>query len=213
MKLHTKFTAAGYFSIAAASTQVNMHFKLNSCILPFTNTNSSGTVTWNNLALGTFNPAGFSTLCNTVTMYSEFIVKSVLVEVDLVPQTVADSVVLTVCPSSSAGVPSSVGAALTRPWTKQQAFTSGRSYRQGDFPFRVKYDVSNFLGIPKLLYDNDNSGNFVGGGSSDPPALLPLTFNIATGDLAGLASPLEGRVRLTYFVLLRSLATDTMATN
>jgi len=213
MRMRTKFVASGYFSVAAASTQINMHFKFNSCILPFTNTNSSGAITWNNLALGTFNPAGFSTLCNTVTLYAEFIFESVLFEFDFLPQSVVDSVVVTGTPSGSAGIPSSVGAAMTRPWTKQQCFASGRTYRQGDYPFKHRLSPSTFLGIPHNLYVNDVSGNFVGGGSSDPPALLPYTLNIATGDLAGLNNPLEARVRITYFVLLRSLSTDTLATN
>lgn len=213
MELRTKFTASGYFEIAAASTAISMHFKLNSCYLPFTTTNTSGAVTWNNLTIGTFQPAGFTSLVDGTKMYGGFIVQSALFEFDFVPQSVQDSIVMTGCPAQSAGVPASVGAAMTRPWTKQMAFASGRQYRLGDYPFRHKVLVSKFLGIPKLLYDNDVSGNFVGGGTGDPPALLPYTVNIETGDAAGLTLALEGRVRIIYFTLLRSLSTDTMATS
>ncbi len=206
MKFNTKFTASGFFTVAAATTSLNIQFKMNSCYHPFS---ASSAVTWNTITIATFQCPGFPTLCST-GVYPEFIVRKVLFEFDFIPQSVADSVIVAGTASGTVGSPATVAAALTHPWTKQMTFASGRQYRLGDYPFKHRISIPLYLGIPNLLYDNDTSGNFVGSSGGDPPANLPYTVNLATGDLVGLTAALEGRVRVTYFTMLRSLNNEAL---
>jgi len=148
-------------------------------------------------------------------MYSTWVVYSAIFEIDVTPQSVTDSVVVTVTPSQSAGVPASVGVAAGRPFTRQMTFASGRTYKQRDFPLFQRFSAWKLLGIPKYLYTNDTSGNFVGGVSSgvptNPPVNLPWVVNCETGDNAVLGFPLEVRVRVTYFVKLYGLESAALA--
>jgi len=207
MELVTKFTVSGFAYLGAGATTVNINFNLNGCYHPLA---SASSVTWGTgITIATFQCPGFPSLCST-TMYQSFVVRKALFEFDVTPQSVVDSVIFTGTPSQAAGTPGTVNAALTRPWTKQMGFAAGRTNRRGEYPFRHTVELAKYLGIPRLLYDNDQSGNFVGSDTSNPPATFPYVVNIATGDAAGLSQALELRVRITYFVLLRQLNTDVL---
>ncbi len=212
MKLRTKFIASGMFSIAAATSACTLDFVMNTCVLPFATTNTSGAVTWYNLTIGTYYPAGFHQLC-TANLYQQFVVESVLFEFDFTPQSVQDSVIVAGTPAQTGGVPSSVAAAMTRPWTKQMTFASGRTYRMGDYPYRHRINIPQYLGIPPFLMDNDFTTTFNGEPTASPTITLPYVVNVSTGDVVGLTVALECRVRVTYFTLLKNLNTDTMITS
>ncbi len=208
MRLETTFTASGYFSLASATAAYTIPIKIGSPRLPFASAGPTG-VTWNNLTPGTFQPPGFGILVTSNT-YVVGMVKSVLIEFDACPQTVQDSIVVTGTPSNSNSVPASVGAALTRPWTKQQNFASGRTYRLGDYSWRHNIQLHNFYGIPRLLYDNDLSGQWNFSPSTDPTFMTWYVMQFETGDAAVLADAMECRIRLTYRVLLKGLATESL---
>lgn len=208
MRLLTKFTASGYFSLAAATAAYSFPIKLGSPRLPFAGAALTG-ITWNNLTPASFQPPGFGILVSS-TVYVQGFVKSVLIEFDCTPQSVQDSVVITGTATNTSGTPSSVGLALTRPWTKQQGFASGRQYRQGDYPWRHRVTIHDFYGIPALLYNNDQSGVWNFSPSTDPTLGTFYQFNVETGDAANLSLALECRIRLTYSVLLRDLATEAL---
>jgi hypothetical protein len=206
---HTRFVASGfcYTTSGAGSGDYAWSITLNGIFRPFIQMATG--LTWNNLTPGTFLPPGSSALVNT-NVYQLNIVEGVLVELDVTPQTVADSVVCTVTPTSTTSSPATVAAALTRPWTKQMTFASGRQYHFGDFAFRDYYRPSQFIGLPPVIYNNDPSGNFVGGVGSNPPAIYYLNINVETGDNAVLTNALEIRIRLTYDVKLYGLSTETL---
>jgi len=130
---------------------------------------------------------------------------------DIVNQSVNDSVVVCVTPSHTAGSPASIGTAMGRPWTKQMRFASGRTYRLSDYPLKCKMSFWKLVGLPKYLYENDLSGNFAGTYNASPPATLPWVVNIETGDNSTLAAPLEISVRITYWVKCYSPETNTLA--
>ncbi len=208
MRLLTKFTASGYFSLASGTAAYIFPIKLGSPRLPFASATATG-ITWNNLVPASYNPPGFGILVGS-NLYVQGFVRSVLIEFDAVPQTVQDSVVMTGTCSNQSAVPASVGAALTRPWTKQQGFASGRTYRLGDYSWRHRIQIHNFYGIPPLLYNNDQSGNWNFSPSTDPTLMTWYVFNMETGDAANLADAMECRIRITYDVLLRDLATESL---
>lgn len=211
MKLRTKFTASGMFSIAATTSNATMNFICNSCVLPFGTTNASATLTWYSLTIGSYYPCGFHTLVNT-GVYQQFIVEKVLFEFDITPQSVQDSVIWCGSPSLSGGVPGGVGAAMTRPWTKSQNFAAGRQARLGEFPFKHRIDIPKFLGISKSVYFNDPSGNYYGEPTASPLITVPYVVNFETGDNVGLTTALECRVRVTYWVICRELNTTSITT-
>jgi hypothetical protein len=208
MRMLTSFTASGYFSLASGTAAYILPFKLGSPRLPFAGAAPTG-VTWNNLTPASFQPPGFAILISS-NIYAQGIVLSATVELDVSPQTVQDSIVVTGTPSNVNNAPASVGAAMTRPWTKQQNFASGRVNRTGDFPWRHHIPISKFFGLPPLLYNNDVSGTWNFSPSTDPIIGMFYVINFETGDAANLVDSMECRIRITYRVLLRDLATETL---
>ncbi len=209
----TKFTASGfcYTTFGAGSGDYNWSLKLNSLAAPFASMTSG--VTWNNLTPATFECPGTASLLSA-TMYTSWTIYDALFEIDITPQSVADSVVCTLTPSAVAGTPSFLAAALSKPFTRTQRFVSGRTYRLQDYPLKLRFSAWQLLGVPKFLYMNDLSGNFVGQVSSglptDPPALYPVVINLETGDNANLVSALEISVRVTYWAKLYGLHTAAL---
>jgi len=210
----TRFTASGscYTASGAATGDYTWNFKLNSIAKPFQNVTTG--LTWNNLTPSTYEMPGVTSLLST-TMYSDYVVYGAMIEVDITPQSVTDSVICTVTPSQSSSSPSSVGAAAGHPFTRQATFASGRTLKQRDFPLFQRFSTWKLLGLPKYLYMNDVSGNFVGGQSSgvptDPPVTSPWVMNVETGDNAILSQSLELRFRVTYFVRLYGLETALLS--
>lgn len=211
----TKFVASGFFfsGSGAGTGDYNWTFNLNGIGAPFSSVTSG--VTWNNLAPASYQCAGAPSLINA-TMYSQHVTYGMLFEFDVTPQSVADSVVVTLTPSLTGNVPATVAAAMARPWTKAMNFASGRVYKLGEYSFRQYIDVAKYLGLPRMLYMNDVSGNFVGGQSAgvitNPPVTIPLTMNVETGDNAVLTNPLEFRVRITYYTKVYGLNNDVLLT-
>ncbi len=208
MRLLTTFTASGYFSLALGTAAYNLIIKLGSPRLPFALAAPTG-VTWNNLTPASFQPPGFGILVGS-NIYVQGIVLAATIELDVSPQTVQDSIVVTGTPSNLSTQPASVGAAMTRPWTKQQNFASGRVNMLGDFPWRHRIPIAQFYGIPPLLYDNDQTGTWNFSPSTDPTLGTFYILNFETGDAANLVDAMECRIRITYRVMLRDLATETL---
>jgi len=210
----TRFTASGscYTASGAATGDYTWNFKLNSISKPFANVTVG--LTWNNLTPATYEMPGVTSLVST-TMYTTYVVYGAMIEVDITPQSVTDSVICAITPSQTSSSPSSVGAAAGRPFTRQATFASGRTLKSRDFPLFQRFSAWKLLGITKPFYVNDTSGNFVGGESSgvptDPPVNLPWVVNVETGDNAVLSQSLELRFRLTYFVKLYGLETSILA--
>jgi len=214
MEYFTRFTAAGcfYTSTGTGTGDYNWKFELNSIAAPFANVTTG--VTWNNLTPATYQCPGTASLISA-TMYTTWVVYSAMLEIDVTPQSVVDSCVCTITPSQSSSIPGSVGVALGKPFTVQTSFAAGRTYRTNrDFQLYQRFSAWKLLGLPKYIYMNDPSGNFVGGESSGlptaPPVNLPWTVNLETGDNSQLTQPLEVRVRVTYFVRLYGLQSASL---
>jgi len=214
LEFFTRFTASGscYTGFGAGTGDYNWSFPLNSFNTPFSAVTTG--VTWNGIVPSTFQCPGVTSLFSA-TMYDSFVVYDATLELDIVNQSVADSVVATLTPSLVGGQPASIGAALSRPLTKQMAFAAGRTYRaNGDYPFIQRMSISKLQGLKKGSILNDTSGNFVGtfsGGSfHNPPSNFPWVLNVETGDNSNLVSALEIRVRVTYFVKCFGLQVEAL---
>lgn len=207
----TKFTASGmcYSGSGAATGALTLNFPQNSIYHPFAAAVTG--VTYVGITASTYLPPGFTALLNSTT-YGQFIVCDTLFEADITPQSVADSVAVTVTASGSSGNPSTVGAAIGKPWTKTQTFASGRTYRESDYPLKMRISTADYLGLPRYLYENDVSGNFVGGTSGGPPVTQYLVMNVNTGDNAVFNNPLELRFRITYYAKVYSLVSESLST-
>jgi len=214
LEFFTKFTASGsfYTGFGAGTGDYNWSFALNTLNTPFSAVTSG--VTWNGISVSTFQCPGVTSLFSA-TMYADFVVYDATLELDIVPQSVADSVVATLTPSLVGGQPSSIGAALSRPFTKQQSFAAGRVYHpNGDYPFIQRMSVSKLQGLKRENILNDTSGNYVGtfsGGSfHNPPSNYPWVLNVETGDNSNLVSALEIRIRITYFTKCFGLQSQSL---
>lgn len=212
----TRLTASGsfYTGVGVGTGANTWNFKMNSIAFPF-NSVTTG-VTWNNLTPALYLAPG-STFLMSATGYQRYIVYSSMIEIDATPQSVTDSIIVTITPSENASVPGSIGLAAGKPFTRQMTFASGRTYRQRDFPMYMRFSPWKLVGLPKYLYMNDTSGNFVGtysGGTfNNPSSSYSYVVNMATGDFTNYGQAVEVRVRMTYFVKFYGLATEALVLN
>jgi len=168
-------------------------------------------LTWGSITPATYVPTGYNVLFNASGyLYTQWIVTETLVELDITPQSVTDSVVASLTASTVANVPGTVGIALSKPFTKQMTFASGRVYKLGEYPFKYRIKTSEFLGIANMVYMNDTSGVFVGSIAENPTVSYPLVLNVETGDNSVLSQPLEIRIRQTFWVKCYGLSTETI---
>lgn len=197
----TKFVAAGSF-VTGTTANTQMNFKMNSLYLPFQN--AGGVTFFGGLNVATFQCPGWANLLGA-TMYQKYLVSAIKFEIDLVPQGVLDSVICTISASHTGGTPASAGAAIQKPWTRSLNFSSGRTYRLGDYPLKMYTSIHEFVGLPKMLYDYDTSNQWTGTYLTDAANTLEFVCNINTGDNQALTIGVEGRVRITYYTRLFSL--------
>lgn len=211
-EFQTQFIASAfmYSSTGVGTGDYIFNFKMNSIYLPFQNAAPSG-VTYNTINVATYLPAGYNTLLNA-NAYLKYLVRGVKIEFDCLPQSVTDPVSCAITCSRTGSVPASLGAALSKPWTKHLAFSSSKQYKMGDYPLKMYVPIHKFLGIPKFMYENDPSGQWLGQYNTDATNTLELVTLVETGDNSVLSNPLEFRVRITYYVTLRELITESLTT-
>lgn len=208
----TKFIAAGAFysgsGMGTGSNQFN--YKLNSLYLPFAN--AGGSVTFlGGLNIATFQCPGYSNLLNA-NMYTKYLVLGTKFEFSAMPQSVADNVIVTASVSTTGGTPANVGTAVQKPWTRSLHISVGKETgNKGDYPIKMYIPIHKYMGLPKILYQNDQSGQWMGTYNADATNTLEIVTNVSTGDGDVYSLPIEYRVRITYYVRLSSLNSEAMA--
>lgn len=210
--LITRFTASGscYTATGSGTGDYNWALPLNWMYQPFSMMTTG--VTWNHLTPSTYNPTGYSSIFPaSEQLYGSWIVYDTLFELDVLPQSVTDSVVVTLTASDSAGVPANVGAASPLPFTKTYFAASNRTIAPGEYPIKFRFEPHKLQGIKRELYDNDQSGNYVGAPTGNPPAQWFIVMNVETGDNSTLTTPLLIRIRQTFWVRCFGLETAIMA--
>jgi len=198
----TKFTAQFYGSTTsgAGSGDYTWNFNLNSPIHPLDYANTGLTI--NNLTAATYMPAGLSQLFNA-NIYNTGRVYASAIEVDVLPQSVSDSVVATLTPIATAGSLTTVAQALTQPYTKQATFASGRQTTPKGNALKHYFTASKLMGVSRQAVQDDISGTLIFQYPTVNPNLLMVwALNIETGDNSILGQPLEVRVKIVYYTEL-----------
>lgn len=193
----TKVHCSCYGSIASGAGSGDAHFAfpLNSPLFPF---NDSAAVTWNNITPATYNPTGFSALCNT-NLYKAYRVYGSSITINCTPQSVTDSVLCSLTPSSSQTNPTNVTISLDQPHSRNALFSSGRSIgKRNDLTNYIP--VHKFYGVTPRAIQDDLSGEFIGGVGANPTNLLWWVVNLETPDNSVFTQPLELEVRMCYYI-------------
>lgn len=197
-RYRTKLTAQffGFTNTGMGSGDYAWQFKLNSPRVPLNFTNTG--LTLNNITASTYQPAGMSTIFNTA-IYNFGRVYASSIELDVIPQSVQDSVLATITPSGSTA-PNTVAEALTQPYTKQAGFSSGRQTTAKGNTLKNYFTVAKLLGVSHQAIQDDISGATFFQNAIDPDIVFTWNVNIETGDNSALNNSLEVRVRIVYYV-------------
>lgn len=199
----------GYTSLGVGSGAYSFAVKLNSPRLPMASGFLGTGITWVNIATGTLNPTGLTTLLNA-NYYTRYRVYSSQCAIDLIPQSIQDSVVATVSPILN-NVFATTADAIKQPFTKSYDFVNARNPPS-------KYGLKNyitqhgFVGVRKQAIEDDLSQSYVGYYNADPQNLLLWNITMSTIDNTILNNALELRLRLVHYVELFGIVTESMAT-
>ncbi len=195
----------GYTSSGAGTGDYSFPWYFNSPLTPW-NTGLLSGITFNNFTVATFSATGFPQLCNLNT-YQSFRVLGSSAQVDIMPQSVTDSVVAVLCPGTNAGV--NVAGLLGQRFAKRQVFGSNRSAPSRGRGLTSSFSTAAVLGVPGNAIHYDLSGAYDGVYNTQPLNLIYWTVAIETGDNAILGNPLEITIRTVYDVELFNLNHQT----
>lgn len=192
-KMHTSI----YGSIPAGASSGQYFIQMNACRLPF---DSGG---WTNARpnIVTLQPTGYSSICNA-NMYQFYRVNSASVKCEIIPQQLADSVVVTLTPSGVVNALVGTAQALTMPWTKKGIFSSSKNNtnsRQGN-AITNTIRMNDFFGVNKMIYDNELGANYTAQYNAKPAKTAFMVMNWATPDGVNTSIALEYRIDLTQYV-------------
>jgi hypothetical protein len=186
----------GYTGSGAGTGDYTWFVYLNSPYLPW-NTGSLTGLTPNGITYSTLHSLGFTQLCNAGTYISYRVLNS-SISVDVMSQSVADSVTVSLGPvDSTSGI--SVANSLGDRYVKSYTFGSGRTPPSRD---GLQHSISQakFLGVRPSAIQDDLSGKYTGNYNSAPSTPLYWSIQVETGDNAILNSPLEVRIQLLFHV-------------
>lgn len=170
------------------------------------------TATWSGLtpigtAFATLAPGGFPQLCN-LNQYQSYRVISSVISVNVTPQSVTDSVRLSIVPTNNLGA---VLADLqSQRFARNCTFSANRPTPNKDGLIN-RMKIHNFVGVPLQAIENDLSFNFAGNYNSNPAKLLYWAIGLNTGDNAALSSPLEVAITVTWEVIFFNFCADLIS--
>lgn len=213
-RYRTKLVAEAY---ATASTGVGsgtyrFYFFMNDPRLPFAGTVTGPFVVYNNITFTTFQAPGFLTLCNP-NVYRQFRVSSSKLSIDINPGSAQDSIVAVISPSIVNSSPVNVGQALSQRASRSATFTTGRTAGTTRKNTLSSYmPIHTFAGVSYRAIQDDMSGRF--NGTFDPaiPIVTPYywVLNVNTGDNNVLATALDIRIKLEYWVEFFNQINETL---
>jgi len=192
--------AFGYTSNGVGTGSYSWAVELNSLDLPW-NTSLFTGLTFKTTAANVLQPAGFTSICNA-NLYENYRVLDCTMSIDVVPQSVADSVLVVLTPALTSGA--NVQTDLAQPWAKSYFFCSGRT-APGRNGLTNRVQVSRLAGVAERAIVDDLSLQYCGKYNTIPVRTLYWRIAIETGDNATLASPLCIRMRLRWHVELFGL--------
>lgn len=188
-----KFTLAGHGLIGAASgPNILMSAKMNSAYLPLNVANPLlGLIT---IATATAMPGGLTALLNSNAYNHGRVLKSKC-WFRATTITNNDAFIVTITPSKTNGIPSSVGQAEMEPYTKRQWVTYSTSQKCSNTLSQAK-----FLGVSEAAVQNDLSNTAFFGSASDPTNIIYWTINLSTVDNAATGQIIGYEFGIEYYV-------------
>lgn len=193
----TKLTTSIYGFVAAGGVAAGARYyvRLNSAYAPW----AGGS--WPNGApsIAALNPAGYSSIINA-NLYNSVRVYGSSITVEFLPQALTDTIICTVTPSNASTLPLDVDDALAQPYTKQLFMSSSKMNSARGSMIKNYITQHKFLGVTAGAIQNDLSGNYTHGVASYPVETFYWVVNIATPDATALATPLEYKCKVTYYV-------------
>lgn len=194
-RCHIRSEIFGYTASGAGTGDYSWFVFLNSPYLPW-NTGDLTGLTPNGISYSTLHSLGFTQLCNAATYISYRVIRA-NIAVDIMPQSVADSVTVTLGPTdSTSGV--SVANSLGDRRVKSYTFGSGRTPPRGGL--RNSVTQADFLGVRESAIRDDLSFKYCGNFNGPPSTALYWSLQVETGDNAILNAALEVRIRLSWVV-------------
>jgi hypothetical protein len=185
----------GYTASGAGTGDYSWFVFLNTPYLPWNTGDLSG-LTPNGISYSTLHSLGYTQLCNAATYISYRVIRS-SIEVDVMPQSVTDSVTVTIGPTdSTSGV--TVANSLGDRRVKSYTFGSGRTPPRGGLKNSITQAA--LLGVRESAIRDDLSFKYCGNYNGNPANPFYWSVQVETGDNAVLSAALEVRMRLTFEV-------------
>jgi len=196
-RYRTKFNIDIYGSIAAGSATGQYFASLNSCLTPL----AGGAWPGPSLAIAGAECTGLTQLLNA-NFYKKFRVYGSKISIEFLPQALADTVEVIVLPSDTSSL--TVAPLLGQPYAKNMMMSSSKMNSKSGSFISNYMTVHKFLGVSKRAIEDDLSGQFAGSYTADPSTQFYWVVSWVTPDAVNLVTPLEYRLKLTYYTELYS---------
>jgi hypothetical protein len=205
-RYQTKFTCGIYGSVNAGTVAAQYYTSMNSVFTPL-----GGASGWPNPSqpLVTLMPTGLTALLNA-NLYTRFRVHASKISIEFLPQALADTLEVTVTPSDNQTIPATAAAAISQPYTKSLFMSSSKMNSKNGSFISNYMTIHKFFGVRKRAIDDDLSLQFTGTYLVDPAKQLFWVVNIATPDGAVTVTPVEYRLKMTYYVELYANSTANL---
>ncbi len=151
------------------------------------------------ISFSTLQPVGFTTWCNA-NFYRAYRVLKAGISIIVTPQSVTDSVVVAIAPSTNVG---DVAHILGQKYAVEATHASGRP--TGVKGCNIMLPIHKILGVTAAAIRDDISYTYCGTYNTKPVDTLGWACAIETGDNAVLSLPLEVRIELFFYVELFGL--------
>jgi hypothetical protein len=197
-----------YSSSGVGTGTLNLSVSLNSAFVPFNTGAMTGlTPVWR--AFNSAQPIGYSTLANA-NVYNQVRVLRSTIFVNVIPDSVTDSVFCIVAPSNNL---SATNSAISNSRMAASAIMSTGRPPPTEYGVVNSVDIAKFFGVPREALMDDLSQEFSHPYNNIP--LNPLYWNIAinTSDNSTFGSPIGVDIRLLldvqFFALQRGSLPQT----
>lgn len=190
-----KMVSSLYGFIATGVADGSYYVQLNSTYLPW----ALGGWPNSSSSLSSATPVGYDSLINSY-LYNSVRVYGSRINVEFLPQALTDTVICTVTPSNSTAVPANVDEAMGQPYNKQLMMSSSKMNSPKGSSISNYISQSKFLGVSPRALEDDLSGNYIHNYNSDPLKPFYWIVNWTTPDAAVIATPLEYRVKVTWYI-------------
>jgi len=195
-RYRTKMHCDIYGSLAAATAASGHYYvKLNNALLPYTGGGWPSAVP----AIATLNPTGYSSIVN-INLYSQYRVIASSITIEFLPSALADTIEVTVTPSAANTIPATTAVAMQQPYTKSMFMSSSKQNSRNGSSITNYIDVARFLGVRKQALQDDLSGEYIGAYNAPSTIQFYWVVNWATPNNANNTTPLDYRVKMTYYI-------------